>query len=142
MVDLPIEEANEFADDALFALLHLAERVLARRDARVSVFPRGYFDEGPWEILLDVFTSFARNKVLSISDAAHGSIVSTTTALRSIARLEADGFVYRSSDTSDKRRINLILTAKGLQHCAVALRKMEEAEGKLESRMPPPDRER
>ncbi|MDG5747814.1 winged helix DNA-binding protein [Qipengyuania sp. XHP0207] len=125
---------DDLPPDALPALVTAAEKEIARRNSRMKVLPDGYFDEGPWEILLDMFVSFAKDKALSVTDAAHHTIVTTTTALRCISLLEKDGLIHRVGDAKDKRRTNLVLTAKGLRNCAMALREMNEAERRVQSR--------
>ena len=126
---------NDIADimppDAMPMMLLEAERELARRHARSSALPASYFDEGPWEILLGLFVAFAKDRSLSVTDATHGTTVSSTTALRCISLLEKDGLVYRLEDKRDKRRTNLALSASGLRKCALALRAMSEAEKKF-----------
>ena len=123
--------ADIMPPDAMPMMVLEAERELARRHARSSILPASYFDEGPWEILLALFVAFAKDRSLSVTDATHGTTVSTTTALRCISLLEKDGLVYRVEDDRDKRRTHLALSASGLRKCARALRAMTEAEKKI-----------
>lgn len=78
------------------------------------------FGEPAWDILLDLFASEAEGKAVSVSSACLAASVPMTTALRWLARLEAEALVERSA-TGDRRRINVCLTAGGRDRVARTL---------------------
>jgi MarR family transcriptional regulator, temperature-dependent positive regulator of motility len=96
------------ADDTLA----LAEALFTERRRRDVAFDRHAYllGEPAWDILLFLYIGHKRNWAASVAHATRATGAAATTALRCIARLEADGLVIRDTDSSDRRRILLSLT--------------------------------
>lgn len=103
------------------AVLHWSDRQLGEiaetiyRDRRVrSAYFRGLeLAEPQWDILLDLFVQTVAGRPVSVTSACIAADVPSSTGLRAIAALVDLGFVVRRSDTLDKRRTWLELTAVG-----------------------------
>lgn len=117
-----VEEAK--TNDDLTALAIEAKREIARRRARHAHLPAGFFAEGCWNILLDLFIHFEAGKPVSVTDACLASGLPATTALRSITLIEKNDLAMRSRDPADGRRIFLSLTAQGLRSVSATLREV------------------
>ncbi len=91
----------------------MLELAMTMRRARDSVFPREYFSDAAWELLLDVYLADKERRKAAISDLGLAAGIPLTTTLRYIDRLESDGFVARVPDPHDKRRIFIALTEQG-----------------------------
>lgn len=74
------------------------------------------FGEPAWDILLDLAVHEGQGRPLSVTGACIGSGVAPTTALRWVNVLEKKGFIQRSPDPLDHRRVYLILTQLGRAH--------------------------
>jgi hypothetical protein len=92
--------------------LDLAQRAYADRRRREKLFPGDLFGEPAWDILLDLFVNAKNGKRVSVSSACIGAAVPTTTALRWVAVLEAQGHIVREDDPRDARRAFLHLSAE------------------------------
>lgn len=64
-----------------------------------------------WAILLDLYVSGAAGRSVSVGDACVASGVPTTTALRYLSKLIAEGRILRIDDHLDRRRAHMRLTA-------------------------------
>lgn len=74
------------------------------------------FGEPAWDILLDLAVHEGQGRPLSVTGACVGSAVAPTTALRWVNVLEKKGFIQRSPDPLDHRRVYLTLTPLGRAH--------------------------
>lgn len=74
------------------------------------------FGEPAWDILLDLAVHEGQGRPLSVTGACVGSAVAPTTALRWVNVLEKKGFIQRSPDPLDHRRVYLVLTQLGRAH--------------------------
>lgn len=61
------------------------------------------FTEPAWDLLLDVFIARSEGRIVSVSAAAIGACVPTTTALRCVRMLEARGLVATVRHPADRR---------------------------------------
>jgi DNA-binding MarR family transcriptional regulator len=75
----------------------------------------GLFGEPAWDILRDLFISYAEHRKISIMSAGLAGHASTTTALRWVWALEDAHLVNRKLDQSDKRRSFVSLAPGGLR---------------------------
>lgn len=101
------------ASGSLEKLVVLAEEELRRRRVRSRHFPKCYFSEGAWAMLLDLFVCQHRGRKVSTISACLASEVPETTALRWLEALEKDGFVKREAAGSDRRVKYVTLTDSG-----------------------------
>ncbi|OJY61931.1 MAG: hypothetical protein BGP16_15475 [Sphingobium sp. 66-54] len=69
--------------------------------------------EPAWDILLDLFSSTALGRRVSVSSACIAADVPPTTALRHLRLLEESGLVSRMRDEKDGRRVYMVLSAQG-----------------------------
>ncbi len=83
------------------------------RRVRDAVFPKGYFSDAAWDILLDLDRAGRNQQTYVVTDAGIDAKIPHSTALRYLAKLERDGFVQRMPDPGDKRRAFISLTAHG-----------------------------
>jgi DNA-binding MarR family transcriptional regulator len=91
-------------------LLQLLSQVRRTRDA---IFPKGYFADTAWELLLELEQARRSAGRLAISDLGVAAAIPPTTVLRYVDRLVADGFAERRPDPTDRRRIFVRLTEQG-----------------------------
>ena len=82
----------------------IARRYLASRRRRCELFASALFSDPAWDMLLDLFAARAEGRRISVSSACIASGVATSTALRWVTQLEADGLVKRRPDPRDGRR--------------------------------------
>jgi MarR family transcriptional regulator, temperature-dependent positive regulator of motility len=96
------------------------------RIKRHQSFPKGYFHDPMWDILIDLDHSRRKGVKCSITDLGVETDIPLATLLRYVARLEADGLVIRLPDPADKRRTFLDLTIAG----RATIREVFEGAGK------------
>ena len=95
--------------------LALARETYALRRKRAAIFGNPeLFGEPAWDILLDLYIAHAEAKPVSVSSACIGSAAPTTTGLRWLGVLAAEGLVVRENDPEDNRRVLVRLTLKGV----------------------------
>ncbi|WP_428334189.1 winged helix DNA-binding protein [Novosphingobium sp.] len=110
-----------------FALSACARKIYASRRERDKRSPLpGLFGEPAWDILLDLFISYAEHKKISIMSAGLAAHASTTTALRWVWALEDAHLVERKLDRSDKRRSYVSLAPEGLNYMRETLAKIRD----------------
>ncbi len=95
-------------------LTEIAIGILKLRRARERSYPN-LFNDPSWDILIDLYASAGRNRLVSITSACLASVAPTSTALRHIDRLIAQNLIQRIEDARDRRRIYLTLTGRGLR---------------------------
>jgi DNA-binding MarR family transcriptional regulator len=95
-------------------ILDYAKRLLTIRTARRRFLPAAYFESPALTILLDLYVSKQEDRQVAVSDAVAISGAPTSTALRWIATMEADGYVTKHPDPADKRRTLLFATPRAL----------------------------
>ncbi|MGB3711207.1 MAG: MarR family transcriptional regulator [Erythrobacter sp.] len=114
----PRFQAIDGANDTRTRRQIYAELALAqyeRRRNRNSIFGRpDLFGEPAWDILLDLYVAFVRDKPVSVSSACIGSAAPPTTGLRWLGVLCEEGFTLREHDPNDLRRVLVRLTERGI----------------------------
>lgn len=95
-------------------ILDYAKRLLTIRTSRRQFLPPGYFESPALTILLDLYVSKREGRQVAVSDAVAISGAPTSTALRWIATMEADGYVTKHPDPTDRRRTLLSTTPRAL----------------------------
>lgn len=107
-------DAANLRDDS--RLLAAAREAYRDRRMRAKVFEdSGLFGEPAWDLLLDLFIAALEGKRVPVTSACIGAAVPTTTALRWIALLEAQGLIFRENDSSDARRVFVRLSPEARQ---------------------------
>jgi hypothetical protein len=85
-------------------------QIVRGRRIRNRIFPAVAFADPAWDILLDLTLARIEGNNISISSAAIGASVPTSTALRWLKHLMNSGMIERVNDPSDKRRIFIQVT--------------------------------
>jgi DNA-binding MarR family transcriptional regulator len=91
-------------------MLDLASTMRRTRD---KAFPKPYFSDAAWELLLDAHAAEKKQKKISITDLGLSADIPQSTTLRYIERLEQDGYLIRTPDVHDKRRVFISLSEAG-----------------------------
>jgi DNA-binding MarR family transcriptional regulator len=91
----------------------IVSQFICARQKRAAVFSPGLFSDPAWDILLALFLTELRQQKLATTELALLTPVPLTTALRWIDALEQKGWVRRTADPSDQRRIFVDLSARG-----------------------------
>jgi DNA-binding MarR family transcriptional regulator len=108
-----IDNASFSVDGDKGRLQDLARHILDERDRRQWYFPRVFFDEAPWQLLLVLYVSDTRR--LS-SEALENSILQSRSAIsRWIDYLETEALITRRAEPSDKSRSMVELTPLALR---------------------------
>jgi DNA-binding transcriptional ArsR family regulator len=81
-------------------------RIRARRN---SLLGSPVFRDPSWDMLLDLLAAHHRGEEVSAGAVCLGAGVPSTTALRHLDRLEANGLVRRERDRQDHRRMIITL---------------------------------
>jgi len=87
----------------------LARRLLAARRQREQIFDGCLFGEPAWDILLDLFVAHDEQVNVSVSSLCIAAAVPTSTALRWITTMTAQGILVRRQDPRDARRVWIAL---------------------------------
>jgi hypothetical protein len=110
-------ETASLRDD--IRLLNVAREAYRDRRLRAKAFEDpSLFGEPAWDLLLDLFIAALEGKRVPVTSACIGAAVPTTTALRWIGLLEAQGLISRENDSSDARRIFVKLSDDARQSMA------------------------
>ncbi|MFM7335487.1 MAG: MarR family transcriptional regulator [Tabrizicola sp.] len=94
--------------------LLIVETMISVRSLRDRYFENDLFFDPAWSILIDLFRAELKGERVSVTSACIGSGVADTTALRYIRALEDRGYVHRTPDPDDKRRVFLRLTGHAI----------------------------
>lgn len=105
--DTALPDASDSEQPEILALAKAAYR---DRQIRTTYFRCDLFGEPGWEILLDLFIQERVGRQTSVKAACIGSGAATTTALRYLNLLIAEGLIVREVDCHDGRRSWLKLT--------------------------------
>jgi hypothetical protein len=96
-------------------LAELAQVLYSSRRRRGKFFEQDLFGEPAWDILLDLFVHYVRNRALRTTSVCVASDVPLTTALRWVTLLERQGLIERGGLEQDKRATLVWLTREGAQ---------------------------
>lgn len=103
-----ISAAGVAQDAANIALVELE----LRRKIAICMADYGLSTHPNLEILLDVFAGMHASKPPTLSDVAFGAGLASSSATRWIRGLEEAGFLTRTTDPTDRRRMYLHTTKK------------------------------
>ena len=87
---------------------------IARR-MRAQFFADELFADPAWDMLLDLYAAQLEDRRVSVSSLCIAAAVPPTTALRWIGTLHDAGLFERRADPSDRRRVYVALSTKGLR---------------------------
>ncbi len=93
-------------------LVKEAKRIFDQRRNRSRYFPRSFFGEPAWDLLLILYFE-AGQRPLTATGAAQVTDTPETTALRWVETLECTGFIESDTHPSDRRLRLLSLTLHG-----------------------------
>ena len=109
------------ADAALF-------RALIRvRRARAEHLPADLFADPAWDMLLDLMAARLEGEKVAVSSLCVAAAVPPTTALRWIGVLAERGLIVRTTDPTDRRRVNVELAAATAQALLAWLRSAQRS---------------
>lgn len=103
---LPIQ-ASHPSPDARAS--RVRERIRQRR-LREKLFGTDLFADPAWDMMLDLYAAQLEGNEVSVSSLCIAAAVPTTTALRWIKLLSQRGWLLRSHDPGDGRRVNMHLS--------------------------------
>lgn len=90
------------------------ERIRERR-FRDRIFSPDLFSDPAWDMLLDLYAAHYENQQVSVSSLCIAASVPSTTALRWIRTMSDAGFLERTRDATDGRRIFIHLSENARQ---------------------------
>jgi len=103
-------QANPSIDEHLRSL---AAQFLEFEMTKGRMSTRNLFGDPSWTLMLALFLADFRNEVISASNLSIDAGVPLSTSTRRLIDLEADGFLSRSKDALDSRRVLISLSSKG-----------------------------
>ncbi len=106
-------------------LAELAHKIYAMRRRRNRWVHAELLGEPAWDIMLDLYKHTVARRVITVTSACVAAAVPPTTALRWISSLVEEGLVERIPLESDRRTVELRLTAKGFAAMKACLVDME-----------------
>ena len=95
-------------------LTRVAVTFYRARQMRARHLDENLFGEPAWDMLLDLFINKSSGFRTSVKSLCVASNVPETTALRWIGLLIDASLVYRENDNTDRRRVFISLTPRGL----------------------------
>jgi DNA-binding IclR family transcriptional regulator len=101
--------------------------VIAARAARRKFFDGDLFADPAWDILLELYALRCEQRRTSVSKLCLAAAVPSTTALRWLEKLHADGLIERDADPFDARRVWVSLSDRGFVALTNYLRELAGA---------------
>lgn len=83
---------------------------IRQRKIRGDIFPADFFADPVWDMMLDLYAAHHEAQQVSVSSLCIAAAVPPTTALRWIKTLTADGWLIRTRDDHDGRRVYIDLS--------------------------------
>lgn len=83
----------------------VARRIQRTRCRANMLFGSRFLSDPRYEMLLELYVAHHEGREVSVSDLALAVDIPSTTGLRKLETLEAEGLVYRLPDRQDRRRI-------------------------------------
>lgn len=96
--------------------LRLAQHLYQARKLRNELFADNadLFGEPAWDMMLDLFIASQKRQRVNVSSACLAGVAPHATSLRWLGSLERRGFVIRDPDPSDRRRVYVRLSGRGI----------------------------
>lgn len=107
---IPVGPVPVYLDDRYLA--EFVRGVISARKKRATVLPAELLHDPAWEILLNLFLAELAQQRVTASSLRRASCVSATTALRWISTLTDRGYLVRSPDPLDGRRVFISMNAR------------------------------
>ena len=93
----------------------LVRHIIRMRRARIDHFGAELFADPVWDMLLELTAAQAEHRRVTIKVLCLASGVPNTTALRWIHHMSDQGLIIRSEDDTDKRRVFVSLSDRGMR---------------------------
>jgi hypothetical protein len=106
------------------ALANYARQLLKARRTIAKVMPRNLFRDSAWDVMLELYIGAVEGEDVFVKQAIIASGECPATAMRIISRLDKSGFLARTGDANDQRRVIVTLTEKGCEAMELALEQM------------------
>ena len=114
-------------DPEFQSLLARLQQAIARRKERKRRLHSIEFKGPEWDMLLELMLFHMRQTPLTVTSLVLAAGVPATTALRRLEHLVRIGFVERHVDPTDRRRILVRLTVRGVSAMTQYIRRAESA---------------
>jgi DNA-binding MarR family transcriptional regulator len=125
-----LSNLNEIGNNSQKKYESLRDLEMELRRIRNAQFPRGYFSDVAWDILLDVDRAESDGLECAVTDIAVEAKIPLATILRYLKKLESDGFIKRSPDIKDRRRVLVSLSDHGRTSLkGIFFRTLEKCQG-------------
>lgn len=95
--------------------LHVAQWLYWSRQTRPGDGLDDMYGEPVWDILLDLYISHHSSTPVYVSSLCIGAKVPITTGLRYVSALEKSGWLKRTPDRADHRRVLVTLSASAIE---------------------------
>jgi DNA-binding MarR family transcriptional regulator len=99
-------------------------KLIAARASRRHFFSAELFADPAWDILLELYALHCEQRRISISKLCLAAAVPSTTALRWLDKLQADGTIMRAADPLDSRRVRVSLSPAAVEAMKSYLREL------------------
>ena len=109
------------------SLLARLQQEIAKRKQNKRRLHSIEFSDPEWDMLLELMLVHMRQTPLTVTSLCLSARVPATTALRRLENLVKTGFVERHVDPTDRRRVLVRLTAKGVRAMTQYFRRGESA---------------
>jgi DNA-binding MarR family transcriptional regulator len=96
------------------ARAHMVRNLIRHRRRREQLFGAEVFADPVWDILLDLYASHHEGKNVAVTSLCIAAAVPPTTALRWIKVMTEKGWLVRTRDPADGRRVYVDLGADAL----------------------------
>lgn len=117
--------APEAASGRSTAVDHrMIKTIMGFHAAQQKILGSGLLDDAAWVMLLDLLLMHIERRPLAVTALCVGAGVPMTTALRRLDQLIAKGLVQKSSDLSDRRRMLVSITPKGVESVCSILERL------------------
>lgn len=106
---------------------HETIRALTRfHTSQRRVLGPGLIDDAAWVMLLDLMFMHIERKPLAVTALCMGSGAPVTTALRRLDQLVTTDLVTKTNDPSDRRRVHVSITPKGIECVNAILERIQK----------------
>lgn len=108
-VEETLLSATAASGDPGQARLETAKALLTGRRRRATLMKGIRFYDPSWDMILELYVADREHRTVAVSQLCGASGGSTTTALRHLEQMEALGYLKRTPDVEDRRRLLIIM---------------------------------